>query len=273
MKFSIITPSYNSSKYIRDCIESVKAQKNVEVEHIIQDAGSTDGTIEILQEYKHLKVYIESDEGMSDGINKGAKKSSGDWWMWLNTDDYLLPNALSEISKHIQNNPDIDVIYGDWNFVDCNKKLIKPSRTFFYWQFMMVHYGCYIASTAILFKKSSTIDSDIYLNKLFKQVMDQEYFARLGSLHKKFLHISIPLAEFRIHDNNTSMHLIGKRDIESIFKRQLQFAESATIRRKYGFSISKDNPIYNGLSDGFLWIFLRISKIIIKITKGCYKWK
>lgn len=66
-------------------------QEGVTFEHIIQDAGSTDGTLDILHSYPHLKLHVEKDSGMSEGINRGFRKARGKWVMWLNTDDRLLP--------------------------------------------------------------------------------------------------------------------------------------------------------------------------------------
>ena len=95
--FSIITPSYNYARYVRECIESVKNQEGATFEHIIQDAGSTDGTLDILHSYPHLKLHVEKDSGMSEGINRGFRKARGKWVMWLNTDDRLLPGALAAV--------------------------------------------------------------------------------------------------------------------------------------------------------------------------------
>ena len=79
--FSIVTPSFNYASYVRECIESVLSQKGATFEHIIQDAGSTDGTLDILREYPHLKLHVEKDSGMSEGINKGFLKARGKWVM------------------------------------------------------------------------------------------------------------------------------------------------------------------------------------------------
>ena len=75
--FSIVAPSFNYASYVRECIESVLSQKGATFEHIIQDAGSTDGTLDILREYPHLKLHVEKDSGMSEGINKGFLKARG----------------------------------------------------------------------------------------------------------------------------------------------------------------------------------------------------
>ena len=106
--FSIITPSYNYARYVRECIESVKNQEGVTFEHIIQDAGSTDGTLDILHSYPHLKLHVEKDSGMSEGINRGFRKARGKWVMWLNTDDRLLPGALAAVKAFADSRPDAD---------------------------------------------------------------------------------------------------------------------------------------------------------------------
>ena len=79
--FSIVTPSYNYSEYIRECLDSVRDQQGVTFEHLIYDAGSTDGTLDILAEYDHINLVVEKDKGMSDAINKGFKKAKGEWVM------------------------------------------------------------------------------------------------------------------------------------------------------------------------------------------------
>ena len=116
--FSIITPSYNYAKYVREMLDSVAGQEGVTFEHIVYDAGSTDGTLDVLREYDHVSLFVEPDEGMSDAINKGFQKAKGEWVMWLNTDDMLHPGALKEVLRFARENEDADVIFGGWHFVD-----------------------------------------------------------------------------------------------------------------------------------------------------------
>ena len=97
--FSIITASYNYAEYIREMLDSVAGQEDVTFEHIIYDAGSTDGTLDIIKEYEHVSLFVEPDDGMSDAINKGFERASGEWVMWLNTDDRLHPGALKEVLR------------------------------------------------------------------------------------------------------------------------------------------------------------------------------
>ena len=98
-KISIVTPSYNSAKFIEDCIQSVLKQNYPNFEHIVIDGGSTDGTVEILKQYPHLKWISEPDEGQSDALNKGFKMAEGDILGWLNADDVYLKNVFQ--LKHL----------------------------------------------------------------------------------------------------------------------------------------------------------------------------
>ena len=126
--FSIVTPSYNYAQYIRECIESVKSQEGVTFEHIVQEAGSTDGTREILKEYSHLRVYEEKDSGMSDGINRGFRRARGRWVMWFNTDDRLLPGALAAVKRFVEEHPEAYLLYGARNFIDNEGNHIRSMK-------------------------------------------------------------------------------------------------------------------------------------------------
>ncbi len=96
-KISVITPSYNSEKYIECAIKSVLLQNYPNFEHIIVDGNSSDGTVEILKNYPHLKWLSEVDQGQSDAMNKGFKLSSGEIIVYLNADDYFEQGAFDAI--------------------------------------------------------------------------------------------------------------------------------------------------------------------------------
>ena len=101
---SIVTPTYNSSTYLENNIESIINQTYDNVEHIIVDGNSTDGTIEMLDEFEEkydLKWISEPDEGMYDAIEKGFALASGEIYAWLNSDDMYLPWAVDIAVKHL----------------------------------------------------------------------------------------------------------------------------------------------------------------------------
>jgi glycosyltransferase involved in cell wall biosynthesis len=94
MKFSVITPCLNRANFIGATIESVRAQNYGDFEHWIIDGGSTDGTLELLQRYPHLRVVSEPDRGVYDAMNKGIRLATGEIVILLNSDDLLVPGAL-----------------------------------------------------------------------------------------------------------------------------------------------------------------------------------
>jgi glycosyltransferase involved in cell wall biosynthesis len=129
MKVSIITVTYNSSKYLGDCIDSVVKQQYGNIEHIVVDGGSTDDTVAIIKRYEsHIAKWVsEKDEGMYDAINKGMKMATGDVIGILNSDDILvLDDIISAIAdSFIKYN--VDSVYGDLTYVD-QKDLTKILR-------------------------------------------------------------------------------------------------------------------------------------------------
>ncbi len=203
MKVSIVTPSFNQGCFIRDCIESVKSQTEVEWEHIVQDAGSSDETLAVLREYPHLKWVSEKDQGMSDGINRGFRKATGDWVMWLNTDDYLLPGALTRMLAFAGRHPEADVIYGDTDFVDATGKLLRHKREHAFYFNILLYYGCYIQSTATFIRRR-VLEAGHFLNIDYRVCMDFDYYVRLSRLGYRFAHLPVSLAAFRWHATNTS---------------------------------------------------------------------
>lgn len=129
MKISIITVSYNSYGVIKKCLDSVKAQKNVDKEHLVIDGASTDKTLSLLKSNrKQLKALIsEPDKGIYDAMNKGIKIASGDIIGFLNSDDfYASNNILSKVKKIFYDNPTLDACYSDLIYtsqLDCSKNI------------------------------------------------------------------------------------------------------------------------------------------------------
>jgi glycosyltransferase involved in cell wall biosynthesis len=215
VKFSVVTPSFNQGRFIRDCIESVRMQSGVEVEHIVVDARSADETVAVLKEYPHLQWTSEPDKGMSDGINKGFLRATGEWMMWLNTDDYLLPGALQRVAAFVAGHPEADVIYGDADFVTSDKQFIRRKREHRFDPSVLLFYGCYIQSTATFIRRR-VVDARHLLDINYRVCMDYEYYMRLARLGYVFRHLPESLAAFRWHDANTSVMQIRRRKEERL---------------------------------------------------------
>lgn len=133
MKISIITVTFNSISFINDCLNSVKQQKYDDVEHIIIDGASTDGTLSLLKS-KQKQFYAlisEPDKGIYDAMNKGLKIAKGDIICFLNSDDlYINKNVLSKVASIFKNDPDLDACYSDLIYVEQH----NISRIVRYWK-------------------------------------------------------------------------------------------------------------------------------------------
>ena len=114
-RISIVTPTYQQASTIRETIESILKQDHAALEYWVIDAGSTDGTVEILRGYEsdpRFHWISERDEGQSDAINKGLARCTGEIFNWINSDDYLEPGALRRVAEAFQKKPGTDIVSG-----------------------------------------------------------------------------------------------------------------------------------------------------------------
>lgn len=157
----------------------------------------------------------EPDEGQTDAINKGLLRATGDWFMWLNADDYLLDGALEAVRRHALATPSAEVIYGDCLFVDEQRRTLREKREGHFDFNMLLFYGCYIPSTATFFHRS-LIERGLLLDPQFKNCMDTDYFLRLALAGARFEHLPELLAAFRWHDSNISTQFAQRRKAERL---------------------------------------------------------
>jgi glycosyltransferase involved in cell wall biosynthesis len=129
---SIITPVYNSERFIAACIETVIGQQCSDLEHIIIDGGSTDRTVEIMQQYAdrypHIRWQSEPDRGQSDAMNKGIAMARGGVMGLLNVDDSYEPNVLNTIADRFKTLPNPTLLVGNCNIWDDAGRLIEVNR-------------------------------------------------------------------------------------------------------------------------------------------------
>jgi glycosyltransferase involved in cell wall biosynthesis len=131
MKFSVVTPSFRSSSWLKLCIASVADQEGVSFEHLVQDACSDDGTQDWLPRDSRVKACIEKDQGMYDAINRGLRRAAGEILSYLNADEQYLPGALAAVGEAFDREPGLDILLADsvvvderGEFICCRKSLV-----------------------------------------------------------------------------------------------------------------------------------------------------
>lgn len=124
MKISVVTISYNQAPFLREAIESVLGQNHKDIEYIVVDAGSSDTSRDIINEYKDRlsKIIFEPDEGPADGLNKGLIHCTGDIFCYLNADDRFAIDSFSYVNSFFLNNIDVDVLLGSTAIIDIKGK-------------------------------------------------------------------------------------------------------------------------------------------------------
>lgn len=127
LKVSIVTISFNQARFLRRTIESVRGQDYPNIEHIIVDPGSTDGSRKIINQYQdHFsQVILEPDGGPADGLHKGFESATGQILAQLNADDCYLPGAISRIVREFQNDPQLGIVYGNGIIANAQGTPIK----------------------------------------------------------------------------------------------------------------------------------------------------
>ncbi len=164
MKVSIITPSFRSGQWLKLCIASVADQQGVEVEHIVQDSQSDDGTQDWLPQDKRVKAFIEKDQGMYDAINRGIARATGEIVAYLNCDEQYLPGTLKAVVDQFQKRPEVDALVSDSIVTDpkgdyvCSRYGLVPHAASMWVRFPVLTCGFFIRR-AKLEEKRITFDT------------------------------------------------------------------------------------------------------------------
>lgn len=233
-KVTLVTPSYNQGQFIEATIRSVLLQDYPNVEYFVIDGGSTDNSIEIIRKYEPwLAGWVsEKDMGQADAINKGWQQSSGEFLGWLNSDDVLTPNSISNAIRHFHEFPDIDFIYGDLEYIDANDRFL---RLVTYQDFdlkNMVQYAGWISQPGSLMRRS-VFERVGLLDITLDFQMDLDYWLRAG-LENKFGYLRTPLARFRAHSGSKSYKQthIAARDIMTVYSKLFSRSDLPSELRK-----------------------------------------
>ena len=155
LKFSIITPSFRNSAWLKLCIASVADQRGVTLEHLVQDSNSDDGTGDWLPKDSRVQAFIEKDAGMYDAVNRGYRRATGDILAYLNCDEQYLPGALKAVQEFFEKHPQVEVVLagsivtdGDGKYL-CHRHSMVPSPQHLWYRFPVLTSSIFIRRSVI----------------------------------------------------------------------------------------------------------------------------
>lgn len=242
---SVIVPSYNQGQFIEDTIRSILNQDYTNIEVIVVDGKSSDGTLDVLMRYKDLITYVsESDESQSDAINKGFRIAKGDIITWLNSDDiYPDRKAVNRIIMAFTQNQHCDCIYGDFIEIDGTNRVLRIHKCPSYSHARLLRIG-YISQPATFFRRR--LINSMPVREDLQYAMDLEYWLRAHSLNFKFKHINFVISAERLHEDAKCVR--DNIEMES---------EARAVRLNYGANFNRLYAIYR-FFDRVLLYFLRL---------------
>lgn len=250
---TIITPVYNSASYIEDCILSVLNQTYPNIEYIIMDGGSTDGTQAIAQKYAdRLTLISEKDNGQSDAINKGWRRAKGEIVAWLNGDDLYLPDAVEKAVDYLMNHPQTAWVYGCAQFVDENGQPNNYRYPIFDWSYdKLLQFGCFIVQPSV-FLRRHIMDELGYIDENLHFGMDYEYWLRIGKQYPPAF----------VRDIKVIVKIFQETKSRSGGYKRLQ--EIETMLAKYGYHDLPSTMHHQ-------WVEAMFDNMVLHVRKGQFK--
>jgi glycosyltransferase involved in cell wall biosynthesis len=201
LRITIVTPTYNSTRTVRDTIESVLTQDYPNLEHIVMDGGSTDGTLDILAEYPHLTWYSENDEGHYHAMQKGAELATGDVLAILNSDDCYRPGTLDKVATAFDSHPEWDALFGDIRFVDSDgKEIYRREEAKYDYDVMRFGVTSLVTDQTLFYRRDIFHQLGGLRYKKFRNCCDYDIILRLGQNGCQVGHVRRMLTDYRIHD-------------------------------------------------------------------------
>ncbi|MCH7686146.1 MAG: glycosyltransferase [Planctomycetes bacterium] len=201
---SIVTPSFNQGKYLEETLLSVERQDYPNIEHIVIDGGSTDGSVEILRRHEHNLAWwvSEPDNGQTHALCKGFARAKGSILAWLNSDDLLAPSAVRIAEEFLSTNPQIGLVYGDRIRIDSRGNVTGFDKHPTYYNSMLSRNITLPQETVFfrrnLFEQAGGLDETLSFS------MDFDLWCRLAKV-TQFKHIAAFLGYFREHSECKSV--------------------------------------------------------------------
>lgn len=199
-RITIITPSFNQATFLERTLRSVLDQGYPNLEYIVIDGGSTDGSVEIIRQYADRLAYwvSEPDRGQTDAINKGLRQATGEWVAWQNSDDIYYPGVFMDIARSANKHINADLLIGNMTLIDVSDRKLRDIC------YVTPTYNALLAEGMVLTNQAAfwrrNVHAEIgWLDESLHYCFDYEWFLRL--LHRRqAIHINQMWGGYRLHD-------------------------------------------------------------------------
>ncbi|MGB3437369.1 MAG: glycosyltransferase [Actinophytocola sp.] len=216
---SVLMPCYDAGRYLRASVDSAVGQLGPDDELVVQDACSTDGSSELLDEIAaadhRVSVRHERDDGQSDALNRALRRARGDLVCWLNADDLLLPGALAAVRAEVlAGGRTPELVVGGWQLLSANGLVLRENPAERLDHRTVLRRGCYVFSGALLVRRDVLVAGGGYAADLH-YVMDFDLMLRLAARRDQLL-VRHPLAALRYHRDSKSGDEVGRFFTEAL---------------------------------------------------------
>lgn len=211
-RVSIVTISFNQAEFLERTILSVLAQDYPDIEYIVVDPGSTDGSRDIIERYRPRisRIILEPDRGAADGLNHGFAEATGEILGFLNSDDVLLPGAVSSAVNFLQQHNDIHVVSGHSNLIGPDDRVLRRLFSDRMSIGRSIYGGVILIQPSTFFRRS-TFDRTHGFNVNNRMSWDSELFLDMALAGAKFALVNEFWSGFRVHGESiTNSRTIGK---------------------------------------------------------------
>lgn len=217
--FSVATPTRNDLTKLRRCIGSVRGQQGVTVEHLVQDACSSDGTPAWLAAQADVQAVSERDRGMYDGIQRCWARARGSYLSWLNADEQYLPGTLAFVQAWFEAHPEVPVLFGDYLVARPDGTAVALRREIPFRRAYVANGFLNTTSCALFFRRELWDRGLLRFDDGLRYAADKDLMLRLHDAGVSIVHVPRVLAIFGIDGHNLSAHTQMEVEAEAVRRR------------------------------------------------------